>query len=366
MGTVFKRLVSILSPRTPEKPLPNVSKWAPLGYQSFTVPLHGGKSYELVFDVMTDDPIARAYREGYRANDHLSDQLGAFLKPGSWVLDLGAHIGTFSLAAAAAGCRVVAVDASPKHVDLLRRSKVKNGFDAMDVVHKAVGETPGTVRFHVAGLWGMVAPPGDAPFEVKGSPVIDVEMTTGDRLLRQHGCRRLDFLKMDIEGSEIAALRGLKRYLGRDDAPVIVYECNGLTLPHFGHSTADLVGLLESFGYRTYRMESGRMPLYRSHDFQPETWLDVVALKARHERMLGSGVIAPPLDTEEVIARSLQEAEKAHENQRAYIARALETAGPSILRDPRIRAVLETLGQDPHEKVRQSASWWTARQVRAA
>ena len=156
------------------------------------------------------------------------------------------------------GRRVIAVDASPKHVDLLRQSVSRNGFDRMDVVHTAVGERSGKVRFHVAGLWGMIAQPGHELPEVRNQPVVEVPLVPGDTLLSRLGQGRVDLIKMDIEGSEVAAVRGLKGLLSRADAPVIVYEGNGLTLHEFGYTTADLVGTLEGFGYRTYRAEGGR------------------------------------------------------------------------------------------------------------
>ena len=101
------------------------------------------------------------YIAGYRPNSFITRQLQRFVPPGGSVLDLGAHVGTFSLTAAALGYRVVAVDASPIHIDLLNRSVARNGFrpSQLRVVHSAVGDTTGTVEFHLGGLWGMVAQP---------------------------------------------------------------------------------------------------------------------------------------------------------------------------------------------------------------
>ena len=49
-----------------------------------------------------------------------------FLRPRQFVLDLGAHLGSLALVAAAAGCHVAAVDASPRNVALLARGKEAN------------------------------------------------------------------------------------------------------------------------------------------------------------------------------------------------------------------------------------------------
>jgi FkbM family methyltransferase len=330
-------------------------------YGACSVELKGGRRYELVLDSRTNDPIALAYRRGYQLNEYLTELLPRFTRPGSCVLDLGAHIGTFSLAAAAKGCRVIAVDASPKHVDLLRRSAKLNGFKRMTVVHAAVGDHCGTVGFHLAGLWGMVAPSGKDPSHqgISAAPLVGVPAVTGDTLLQKLGCRQVDLVKMDVEGSEVAAVRGLKTLLTRDDGPVIAYECNGLTLPSYGHTTGDLVGLLETFGYTSYHLESGRFHPYRPGDFQPQSWIDVIALKPRHVQALARQ-IASPLETEEIIARTLLEARMPHEVQRSYIGRALEDAPRTIVCDPRVAQALDDLAQDSSERVRESVRWWAA------
>jgi len=310
----------------------------------------------MVLDAESDDPIARAYLDGHRANDYLTQLLARFTKKKARVLDLGAHIGTFSLEAAARGHDVLAVDASPKHVELLRRSVERNNFKRMRVVHAAMGEQEGTVRFHVAGLWGMVAQEGRQLDVVKGLPIVEVPAIRGDDLLREIGWKGVDFMKMDIEGSEVAASRSLKSLFTRKDGPVVVYECNAWTLPEYGHSTSDLIRLFEDYGYRTYRMESGRFRLLTSKDFQPELYLDVVALKPRHEEMIRQE-IDPPLTTEELIERSIAEAAVPHEAHRSHIGGALIHAPHMIVRDPRVQDVLRTLIDDPNESVRRSAKW---------
>jgi FkbM family methyltransferase len=194
-------------------------------YETCTVRLAGHKQFKLVIDPATVDPIASAYHDGCYANDYLITLLTRFTRRGARVLDLGAHIGTFSLAAAALGRQVLAIDAARSHVDLLNRSIACNGYDRLRVVHAAVSDRPGTVRFHEASLWGMIDYPG------LNAPLVEVDAITLDWLLEQASWNRVDFIKMDVEGSEIAALKGMCRLLSRKNAPVIVYECNGLTLP---------------------------------------------------------------------------------------------------------------------------------------
>src|SRR5947209_2183069 len=65
------------------------------------------------------DPLSQAYLQGGEPpNAALLRLMLALVRPGQTVLDLGAHIGTFTLTATAAGCRVVAIEASPGNARL--------------------------------------------------------------------------------------------------------------------------------------------------------------------------------------------------------------------------------------------------------
>ena len=143
------------------------------------------------------------------------------LEPGAVVLDLGAHIGTFSLAAVARGFRVVAVEAAPRNAALLRASARANGLDELVVVEAAVSDTPGVLRFRPVGAWGHVTDrwaPG----------VVEVQAQPVSQILREHDIRRVDLVKLDVEGSEMAVIRGMRELLTGRDAPPVVYENNAV------------------------------------------------------------------------------------------------------------------------------------------
>ncbi len=133
--------------------------------------------------------------------------LEALVPAGGRVLDLGTHLGTFALAAAALGYEVLGVEASPQNAALMRASIERNHFGRMRLVHAAVSDRPGTLEFHQAGPYGHVCTPA------MGLPTVPVAALAGDDLLAEHGWDRVDFIKMDIEGSEVAGLRGLSAAL---------------------------------------------------------------------------------------------------------------------------------------------------------
>src|SRR5207302_7365685 len=99
------------------------------------------------------------------------------------VLDLGAHLGSFALPLAALGARVLAIDASPRNIHLLRASAVRNRFDNLEVVHAAANDSAGEVPFRAYGAQGSVVSPVSAGEE----PVLDGPAVTVDDLLEASG-----------------------------------------------------------------------------------------------------------------------------------------------------------------------------------
>jgi len=153
------------------------------------------------------------------------------LRPGQTFVDAGANIGWFSLLAASLvgpSGRVIAIEPNPLNVALLRTSAKDNGFDNIDAVAVALGESTGAVALETDGSNGRVIPvagPPDRPvaasFVVASQPL--------DSVLAEAGAGRVDAIKMDVEGAEPMVLRGAAATIERD-RPVIVSEFYPLAL----------------------------------------------------------------------------------------------------------------------------------------
>jgi FkbM family methyltransferase len=301
-------------------------------------------TFRLLLPEDSDDPVVQAYLRGERLNDYLVDLMRRLLPRHGLVLDLGCHVGTFALAAAAMGHRVIAVDASPIHVELVRRSAEANGFDELTVIHAAVSDTPGTVRFHEAGLFGTVVEEGDDALEVPADTVAGLLARAGRHV------SEVGLMKMDVEGSELRALAGAAEGFASADAPPIVYESNAMTAAKFGYSIDGIRSALEVLGYRTYRRAGKAIHPCPSLEPQPEAWVDLMALKPPHVRTLGLRV-AEPLDDDGLVGLFEQWAAEPHANVRAYVAREMAESWTRVGAHPRARAALGRLAADEDPEV---------------
>jgi FkbM family methyltransferase len=131
------------------------------------------------------------------------------LRPGDAVLDIGAGIGTevlpFSRMVGPAG-RVIAVEAHPATYRRLERVRELNDLRNVTLFHAAVMDTNEPV--YISDLQA------EEYLENKiGADGVEVRALTIPDLVSQLSLDRIDFLKMNIEGAELPALRGAKDVL---------------------------------------------------------------------------------------------------------------------------------------------------------
>ena len=309
-------------------------------YDFYPLQLPDGRTIDLALPSDSTDPVVNAYKGGQPLNRYLIDLLLRFTVPGDRLLDLGCHVGTMSVPAAGLGREVIAVDASRLHADVVAASAERNRLSALRVVHCAIDATPGEVAFNENGLWGMIAPAGNA-----ASGAQRVVSRRADAVARDAGWTEVAMVKMDVEGSELAAIEGLGGLLDGDRAPVLIYESNGMTFEIFGYTIRVLRERLEALGYRTYRVEGTRLAYCPPGELQPEAWLDVVALPPRWQERA-----AADIDTawpqEAMVGRCLAWGTNEHRNVREYLFRALSSDVAYPVADPRIVGLRQELERE--------------------
>ena len=175
------------------------------------------------------------------------------VRPGHVVYDLGANVGFYTvLCARLAGPtgRVVAVEPFPASAEAVRHNALLNGFDTVRVVEAAVGAAPGRA-------WLSTARRDPVTFRLaddRRGPGLEVELTSVDALVAA-GHPPPDVVKVDVEGAEVAALRGMAQTLAAH-RPAVLVEVH--------HAVADVPDVLkevaEPLGYRTTVLGGGPLP----------------------------------------------------------------------------------------------------------
>lgn len=149
---------------------------------------------------------------------HVTSFLKEHLKAGSTFVDVGANIGYFTMIAATqlgSSGRTIAVECNPKNCELIYMSLHRNGLDRVLVYPFAISDEEKLMSFSCGFSNGFVD-----ELEKDDEGVI-VPAVTLDFLLRNEP--RIDMIKMDVEGSEAKAWRGMKQVV-QQHHPVILME----------------------------------------------------------------------------------------------------------------------------------------------
>lgn len=154
--------------------------------------------------------------------------------------DCGAHVGTWSRVMARQFARVIAVEPSLDTFEALRWNLEQAGCANVDAKNVALGDRPGTVEMTLTPEQAARANTGARYAHPGGS--VPVEMIDAWHL------PALGFLKLDVEGSEYAALRGARETLTRCK-PIVLFENKFLWTRHFGLPKDAVAAFLRSIGY---------------------------------------------------------------------------------------------------------------------
>lgn len=307
-------------------------------------------------DEMAGDPIREALLAGTFAYLPPMQSVLRWLRSDMVVVDAGAHIGTFALAAAAIGAQVLAFEALPSNAVMLEASRDANRFDRLEAINSALGDQNGELEFFSYGPFGLQRYEG-IPAESTGTFVLAMRL---DDALAARSIEHVDLVKIDIEGGELFALDGMKRLLTSPNPPALFIESNGYTLAFQNFTPNDLVARLESFGYSCYEILDRLRP-FTSADFQYDCVVDFFAMKGQLRDSF-QPLVGPPSTADETIAGVLRNAASTNFAYRLYIMRALDRAPPEVLAHPQVLAALRGLQADPNEEVRQRAGRLLTRQ----
>jgi FkbM family methyltransferase len=181
---------------------------------------------------------------------------------GDRVLDIGANVGFFAIQMAAivgAGGHVFAFEPVDQNADLLQRSIEENRFqDRITLRRVVVGDSPGTASMVFLPLeagalnsgGGYVSPP-DEPVPESHRKIERPRVSLDSEALEP-----IDFVKIDVEGSEPLVFRGATRLLTRD-RPTIVCEINPRQLAAVaGCRPDDFITEMQNLGYQSFRLGS--------------------------------------------------------------------------------------------------------------
>jgi FkbM family methyltransferase len=178
--------------------------------------------------------------------------LAAELRPGDVVVDVGAHVGVHALSAARrlkelGGGRVIAFEPTDDSSAAVRLAAARNDLP-VEVVRAGLGEADGTIELRGDPRYGSADAGVRSQFG-EGEVVATAPLLTFDGWAERNRLDRLDVVKIDIEGAEILALRGMRESLKRLKPRLVAIEVKDVVIERGPGDEASLHALLAECGY---------------------------------------------------------------------------------------------------------------------
>jgi FkbM family methyltransferase len=203
------------------------------------------------------DPLQRAMATQRRYASDVTWVYPYLLRPGDRVVDGGAHIGYLTLLASRCVGRlgeVHAFEPVPRTFAALQENVRLNGAANVRLSRVGLASRAGELELEVPidpdgeGLlaWGATS------VHLRRGPIERAPAQSLDEYARAHRLDRIALVKLDLEGAELDALRGMEKLLGGSRITYIVCELNTFLADAQGQSYDATRTYCERFGYRAY------------------------------------------------------------------------------------------------------------------
>jgi len=189
--------------------------------------------------------------------------------PGQTVVDIGAHIGTYTILAAnrvGNEGKVLAVEAHPDNYNILLKNLMLNGLKNVIPVNVALSNREGRVKLYLgkdsgvrASGWHSIIYDNTRAQFVESEKYLIVSCVTLDRLLAKLNVKNVDWIKIDVEGAELDVLKGMGATLRDNHQLKMIVEL------HLNH--LETISFLKNFGLYVKVLathEDGRQHIFAS------------------------------------------------------------------------------------------------------
>lgn len=197
------------------------------------------------------------------------------IKPGMTIVDVGAHIGYFTRIFSRLADKngiVYALEADPENFRLLKKNTAR--FKNVRLFQLAVSDRAGETNFYrseKSGCHSIINLP-------QNKEIIMVPTANLDNLLMDtKNAQKIDLIKMDIEGGEMTALKGMVKILNSNPNIALVIEFNPECLKMANITPTDFIKTLSNFKFKIFSVQPNGLNAINPQETAPEKYLSTGA-----------------------------------------------------------------------------------------
>ena len=174
------------------------------------------------------------------------------IQKGNVVLDLGANIGYFTLLFAKLvgnEGKVFAFEPEPNNFALLKKNIEINGYKNITLENMAISNNVGKIKLYISNIRTGMHRIYPSHFCTK--KFVEVKTTTLDEYFKnQDFIEKISFIKMDVEGSELGILKGMKKIFEKNMKLKLLLEFVPSCIKEYGADPSELLKLLTDEGFQ--------------------------------------------------------------------------------------------------------------------
>lgn len=176
------------------------------------------------------------------------------------IFDIGANIGYYSIQFAEAENAIIyAFEPMSYQFETLQRNISLNSISNVKAIKKIVSDKDGAERIYFSGFENT----GKSSLVKKTNQYEDIDAITLDSYCESQNIKRVDLIKIDVEGFEFNVLNGFRNMLESQKVSHIFIELLEKNLQEAGASSREICDLLNEYGYKGYSIGAGGLSPYK-------------------------------------------------------------------------------------------------------
>lgn len=201
------------------------------------------------------------------------------------LVDVGGHQGFVSRRFAQKGWKIVAFEPETQNRQLFKSNMAS--YSNVTCIPKAVSDVDGQlVPFYTSkehsGIHSL------KPFHATHAPEYEVETVRLDNALSELGVSEVTVLKVDTEGADFLALKGLDLVRFRPELIMIEFM-DDRSQENFGYTHHDVAKFMNEYGYETFVSEWEPIQEYaKDGEFSSHEWIQCKKYPLKHEPAWGN------------------------------------------------------------------------------
>ena len=206
-----------------------------------------------------------------------------YVKKGDMAIDIGANIGYYTLLFAqlvGPNGKVYAYEPDPINFVILKKNIEINNYKNVVLIQKAVSNSSTMTKLYLSK-----DRTGNRIFDSTNdgmSDYIEIETIKLDDFFKNKN-EKINFIKMDVEGTEILILQGMSDFLHKQDNLKIMTEFYPKLIKKLGAEPAEYLKLLSESGFKIYdinkNIRDNPSKLIKEYTVEKDNHTDLLCIK---------------------------------------------------------------------------------------